>query len=109
FAQRRDAVPVTSILSNCSGKHAGMLAAAKRRGDPLEGYLAPDHPVQRAILEHAATLAGLDPGEIVVGVDGCGAPAFALPLGAMARSIARFAAPEGVPAALAAAAARVRD
>src|SRR5262249_59053555 len=87
FAQRRDGVPVTSILSNCSGKHAGMLAAAKHRGEPLEGYLSPDHPVQRAILSHAALLSGVPAGEIVIGVDGCGAPAFALPLLALPRPI----------------------
>jgi L-asparaginase II len=109
FAQRRDGVPVTAVLSNCSGKHAGLLAAAKHRGDATEGYLSPDHPVQRAILDHTALLAGVPRGEIVVGVDGCGAPAFALPLVAMARSIARFAAPEGVPADTASAAVRVRD
>ena len=109
FAQRRDGVPVTSILSNCSGKHAGMLAAAKHRGDPLDGYLSPDHPVQRAILAHAAVLSGTVSRDVVVGVDGCGAPAFAIPLAAIARSIGRFVAPEGVPASLAAAAVRVRD
>ena len=59
FAQRRDNVPVTSILSNCSGKHAGMLAAAKHRGDPLDGYLELAHPVQQAILGHVAAFAGL--------------------------------------------------
>ena len=109
FAQRRDGVPVTSILSNCSGKHAGMLAAAKHRGAPLEGYLAPDHPVQRAILDHAAFLSGVPAAAFVVGVDGCGAPAFAIPLTAIARSIARFVAPSGLPPTLRAAAERVRD
>jgi L-asparaginase II len=86
-----------------------MLAAARRRGLPLEGYLSPDHPVQRAILEHAARLSGVPASEFVVGVDGCGAPAFAIPLTAIARSIARLVAPDGLPPALRAAATRVRD
>jgi L-asparaginase II len=112
FAQRRDDVPVTPVLSNCSGKHAGMLAAAKHRGDPLEGYLSIKHPVQRAIVEHVAALGGIDPARVADGVDGCGAPALAVPLDAMARSIAAVADGDGVPGvdpALARAAARVAD
>jgi L-asparaginase II len=109
FEQRRDAVPVTSILSNCSGKHAAMLAAAKHRGAPLEGYLDPAHPVQVSIGQHVGAFSGVPPASVHVGVDGCGAPAFALPLEAMARSIARFGDPRGLPDALAEAARRVAD
>jgi L-asparaginase II len=98
FAQRRDRVPVTAILSNCSGKHAAMLAAAKHRGDALDGYLDPAHPVQRAITGHVARFAGLEASDVHVGVDGCGAPAIAVPLVAMARSIARIGASDDVPA-----------
>jgi L-asparaginase II len=107
FAQRRDGVPVTSILSNCSGKHAAMLASAKHRGAPLEGYLDPAHPVQASIRAHVAAFAGIAPEALHVGVDGCGAPAFALPLRAMARSIATFGAPRGVAEPLARAARRI--
>lgn len=107
FAQRRDGLPVTSILSNCSGKHAGMLAAAKHRGDPLDGYLDLAHPVQQAILDHVAACAGLPRDRVLAGVDGCGAPALALPLVAMARSIATFGAPAALPRPLAEAALRV--
>ena len=107
FAQRKDGVPVTSILSNCSGKHAGMLAAAKHRGDPLDGYLDPSHPVQSAIRDHVAACAGIHPAAIHVGIDGCGAPAFALPLRAMAQSLATFGAPDGLDEPLRAAARRV--
>jgi L-asparaginase II len=107
FVQRRDHVPVTSILSNCSGKHAGMLAAAKHRGLALEGYLDLDHPVQQAILDHVAAFAGLSRADVFAGVDGCGAPALALPLVAMARSIANLGAPAGLPAPLTAAALRI--
>ena len=107
FAQRRDGVPVTSLLSNCSGKHAGMLAAARHRGDPLDGYLELAHPVQQAIVGHVAACAGLAREAVLAGVDGCGAPALAVPLVAMARSIAAFAVPDALPADLAAAARRV--
>lgn len=107
FAQRRDGVPMTPILSNCSGKHAGMLAAAKHRGDALEGYLELTHPVQQAILDHVAAFADLPRDRVLAGVDGCGAPALALSLVAMARSIANLGAPDSLPAPLAAAARRI--
>jgi L-asparaginase II len=107
FEQRRSGVPVTPILSNCSGKHAGMLAAARRRGLPLDGYMDLAHPVQRSILAHVAAFAGIPEEEVLAGVDGCGAPALVVPLAAMARSIARFAAATAVAEPLAGAAARV--
>ena len=111
FAQRRDNVPVTSILSNCSGKHAGMLAAAKHRGEhrglTLEGYLELAHPVQQAILDHVAAFAGIPRSQVFAGVDGCGAPALALPLVAMARSIANLGAPAALPGPLIEAALRI--
>lgn len=97
------------VWSNCSGKHALMLATAKHLGLPLEGYLDPAHPVQVEIRRHVALLGGIEPAAVGVGVDGCSAPAFAVPLGAMARSLARLGRPEGLPDDVAAAARRIGD
>jgi L-asparaginase II len=74
----------TSLTQNCSGKHAGMLATCVVNGWPLESYLDTDHPLQRAITEVFAELAG----EPVrhVGVDGCGAPVHAVSLAGLARA-----------------------
>lgn len=71
------------VHMNCSGKHAGMLATCVANGWPTESYLEPDHPLQRAILSTVEDLTG----ERVthVGVDGCGAPLFALTLIGLAR------------------------
>lgn len=82
----------TPLHNNCSGKHAGMLAAARRLRAPLEGYLNLDHPVQRANLRAVARFSGVAPGRIRIGIDGCSAPTFALPLRALARAAAAFAA-----------------
>lgn len=73
------------IHMNCSGKHAAMLRACLAQGWPTETYLNPDHPLQQQI---AATLTRVS-GEPVhaVGVDGCGAPLFAVSLVALARTI----------------------
>ncbi|MBL8057599.1 MAG: asparaginase [Anaerolineales bacterium] len=88
---------------NCSGKHTGMLALARHLGQPLDDYLNPHGPVQRAILEAFAALCGVAPAEVVVGIDGCSAPNFAVPLAAAARAFARLADPAGLPPARAAA------
>ncbi len=82
------------LHNNCSGKHAGMLLACRLLELPLAGYLDPDHPLQRRILGHVARFAGLDPADVGVGTDGCGAPAFHLPLAAAARGYAALVAPE---------------
>jgi L-asparaginase II len=68
------------ILMNCSGKHAGMLAACVVNGWPLDSYLDPGHPLQRTLAATVSRLAG-EP-ITAIGVDGCGAPVFAIsPLG----------------------------
>ncbi len=72
------------IRMNCSGKHAAMLATCVRNGWPTGSYLAPGHPLQQAIRGAVAELAGETPA--ATGVDGCGAPLFALTLAGLARA-----------------------
>lgn len=84
----------TPLHNNCSGKHAGMLAAARALGAPLDTYLDPDHPVQRLIVRGLARATDLAPDEMHSGIDGCSAPNFAMPIARMARAFARLARPE---------------
>ncbi len=72
------------IRMNCSGKHAAMLATCVLNGWPTRGYLAPEHPLQQAIRRTVEELAGQQ--IPVTGVDGCGAPLFALTLTGLARA-----------------------
>ena len=72
------------IRMNCSGKHAAMLATCGRNGWPARGYLAPEHPLQQAIRRTVEKLAGQR--VPVTGVDGCGAPLFALTLTGLAQA-----------------------
>ncbi len=76
------------LLQNCSGKHAGMLATSVLNGWPTAGYVDPDHPVQRLILEDLGQLAGP---VSHVGIDGCGAPAPVLALSGLARALRHLA------------------
>jgi len=69
---------------NCSGKHAAMLVTCVLTGWPVRGYLAADHPLQQAIMHTVEEVAGEH--VAVTGVDGCGAPLFALTLTGVARA-----------------------
>ncbi|HEY3501952.1 MAG TPA: asparaginase [Actinocatenispora sp.] len=77
------------ITMNCSGKHAAMLATCVVAGWPTESYLSPDHPLQRAIRRTVEDLSGES--VAAVGVDGCGAPLFAISLVGLARAFGRIA------------------
>ena len=81
----------TPLHNNCSGKHAGMLAQAVAGDFDLSRYLEPDHPIQITIRRRLAELADLSFDDIGVGVDGCSAPCFALPLKNAALAFARLA------------------
>jgi L-asparaginase II len=78
----------SAVHNNCSGKHAGMLALARLVGAPLEGYLGPEHPAQQAIRATLIDVLALDPNHLPVGIDGCSAPAYAVPLDKLARGFA---------------------
>ena len=81
---------------NCSGKHAAMLATCVANGWPTSTYRDPDHPLQVSLRGTVERLAG-EP-VAAVGVDGCGAPLFALTLTGLARAFAAIAtAADGTP------------
>ncbi len=81
--------PPGRIHHNCSGKHALGLALCVVEGWPLEGYLAADHPLQRAMA--ASVAEALAAGAPATAVDGCGMPTFHAPLAALAGAFGRLA------------------
>ncbi|MCY7346958.1 MAG: asparaginase [Pyrinomonadaceae bacterium] len=83
----------TQLHNNCSGKHAAMLALAKHIGADLNSYEQLENPIQQAILECIAEFSGVPKDELKIGIDGCAAPNFALPISAMAKSFARLVCP----------------
>ena len=85
----RSGKPVTALHNNCSGKHAGMLAACILKGYPVETYLDFDHPLQMEILNYVQKYSGAS--EVFRGTDGCSAPVFYLEIRQMARMFARLA------------------
>jgi L-asparaginase II len=74
------APPFDERHHNCSGKHSGFLACCVQHGWDVDHYLA------RAV--------GLAPQDLRMGVDGCSAPNYAMPLANLARGYARLASGE---------------
>lgn len=83
--------PRTSIMNNCSGKHAGMLLLAAFHGWPLHGYQRPEHPVQQRMRDEVGRWTGVAPEQMPSAVDGCGVVTFAVPVGRLALAAARLA------------------
>jgi len=92
----RGEIPST-LHNNCSGKHAGMIASAMVLGVPLDTYLDPNHPVQLLILSIISDLCGTPIDKIDIGIDGCGAPVFGMPLHRLALGFVRLVTGAGVP------------
>lgn len=84
----------TQLHNNCSGKHAAMLALAKHLNADLNTYELIDNPVQQTILETVARFCEIPVTDIKLGIDGCVAPNFALPLMNMARGFMNLMRPD---------------
>ncbi|MFI6514748.1 asparaginase [Spirillospora sp. NPDC050679] len=80
----RNGGSASRLRMNCSGKHAAMLATCVAAGWPTADYLDPAHPLQVATREVVEELTGEKPA--AVGVDGCGAPLFAVSATGVARA-----------------------
>ncbi|WP_226363652.1 asparaginase [Pseudonocardia abyssalis] len=83
---RADRFGPSSLVQNCSGKHAAMIATCVAAGWPVEGYRDPAHPLQKAVRETVEELTG-DTAEHVT-VDGCGAPLYSCTLTGLAHAFA---------------------
>jgi L-asparaginase II len=81
---RESDTPESRVRQNCSGKHAAMLATCIANGWLTQTYLDPAHPLQRHIRQTIEELA--KESVAATGIDGCGAPVFALTLGGLARA-----------------------
>lgn len=81
-----------SVHNNCSGKHAAMLALARRMRWDTGGYETYAHGVQDLVRKELSHWLGTDAELLHWGVDGCGTPTPALPILEMGRAYARLAA-----------------
>ena len=96
-AMRQRGEQPTPNRNNCSGKHTGMLALAHLNNWPSEDYINILHPVQQAIIQTFAEMCELPCAQIKIGIDGCSAPNFAIPLRNAALAFARLCDPSSLP------------
>ncbi|MGQ0541648.1 MAG: asparaginase [Blastocatellia bacterium] len=83
----------TQLHNNCSGKHAAMLALAKHMNADVDRYEKLQNPIQQAILKSVSIFCEIPKQEVAIGIDGCCAPNFAMPLTAMACGFANLVSP----------------
>ncbi|MBB3257594.1 L-asparaginase II [Paraburkholderia bannensis] len=81
----------TPACSNCSGKHVGMLAAARMMGAPIDDYHAAGHPLQLRVKQTVAEICDMPDDGVQWGIDGCNLPTPAFPLDRLARLYAKLA------------------
>jgi L-asparaginase II len=84
--------PYSPLAHNCSGKHSGMLAYCVQCGLPRDSYLAADHPLQQSIRRAVSHFTSVPEADLILGIDGCSAPNYAVPLARLAEAFGRLAA-----------------
>jgi L-asparaginase II len=80
----------SALHNNCSGKHAGMLLTTQVMDVAAANYIEATHPLQETMRSTLADFAGLEQDDIPIAIDGCGVPAFFLPLQRTAFAYARL-------------------
>jgi len=83
------------VRHNCSGKHSGFLALARFLNDDIAEYLSPNSKTQQMVLEAVAGMYEYPKEKIVIGIDGCSAPNFGLPIIHTAIAFKKLALAEG--------------
>lgn len=79
----------SQLHHNCSGKHAGFLAWCRMHRQPLARYLDLDSPLQQQVRANVERFAGSR--DLPMGIDGCSAPNYAMPLSSLAHAFCRLA------------------
>ena len=98
----------SALHNNCSGKHAGFVCTACALGVDHRDYISPAHRVQREVRAVIESLAESRLDDEHLGIDGCSAPNWALPLKNLALAFARFGSGHTLSSQRAKAAARLR-
>lgn len=86
----RAELPSTTLHNNCSGKHAGMIAACLALGYDHQGYVDYHHPIQNKIRQILSQISAFDFQKANWGIDGCAIPTYPITLETMAKMMTAF-------------------
>lgn len=89
-------VVLNETNSDCSGKHAGMIATCLHKGYDIKNYMNNSHPLQSEIIDIIAYMCEIEKENICIGVDGCGVPVHGMPIYNMALGFAKLANPNNL-------------
>ncbi len=89
-----EGLEMSRVCHNCSGKHSGMLSMARHFEVSVENYDDYDHKTQQTWLGLLSEVVQTNVFECVWDKDGCGLPAPAIPMKAIAFGLAQFANPQ---------------
>jgi L-asparaginase II len=87
----REGEEFSPLQHNCSGKHSGFLALTQFLKEDLGRYLDPDSKTQQLVLDAVSELYDYPRDRITIGIDGCSAPVFGMPLKQAAIAFVRLA------------------
>jgi L-asparaginase II len=86
------------LHNNCSGKHTGFLAASLANQYSTSDYLHAEHPLQIGIRKTVSLFYEMPEEALKLGIDGCSAPIFGMPLRNQALAYLNLILPERITA-----------
>jgi L-asparaginase II len=83
------------IRHNCSGKHSGFLALTRFLNENIDRYLDPETNSQKMVKQAIADCCECSMDEMPLGIDGCSAPNYPLPISNLALGFMKLAQAHG--------------
>lgn len=80
----------SKVHNNCSGKHVAMLEWARLQNASVKNYGDVSHPVQKTIRAEMESLAEYKMNDGDWAIDGCGIPAWRMPLTGISKMLSQF-------------------
>jgi len=87
----REGEVFSPLQHNCSGKHSGFLALTQFLKGDVSKYLDPESKTQQLVLDAISEMYAYPKDRITIGIDGCSAPVFGMPLKQAAIAFVRLA------------------
>jgi L-asparaginase II len=97
------------LRHNCSGKHSGFLALARFLNEDIAHYLDPKSKTQLLVKQAVGDMCDFPAEQISIGIDGCSAPVFSVPIHNLAIGFAKLATGRGNDEKMTAAVQRIRQ